>query len=140
MSTVVRRALYGKMAGDGTLTGLLASPPSGFTKSIYFELAPEGAPYPFVVFSKQASTPRYALKQRAYDNEIWLVKGVDKATSADGADAISARLDVLLTDGAISISGRTELYLRRESDTEYSEVIDGERIIHSGSSYRLIFE
>lgn len=140
MSTAIRRALYGKMAGDSTLTNLLASPPSGFSKSIYFELAPEGAGFPFVTFAKQSSVPAYALKQRAYDNELWLVKAVDRSSTADTADAIASRLDALLTDGTISISGRTELYLRRETDTEYLEVVEGDRVYHTGSSYRLMFE
>jgi hypothetical protein len=42
MSTAVRRALYGKMAGDTTLNALLASPPSGWSKSIYHQQAPAG--------------------------------------------------------------------------------------------------
>lgn len=141
MSVAVRRALYGKLAGDGTLTGLLGTPPSGFSQSIYYQLAPQNAGHPFVIFQQQSGTPSYALGERAYDNEIWLVKGVDKSTDADVVDAVASRLDALLTDGTISISGNTQLYLRRQSDLPaYAEVVDGARYLHAGALFRLVYD
>lgn len=140
MSVAVRRAIYGKMSGDTTLTALLATPPTGVTKSIYHQVAPEGADLPYVVFFKTAGTPVYAIGARAYDNEVWTIKGVAKTGSADVADGIASRLDALLTDGTISISGRTQLYLRRESDVEYGEVEDGVRYHHSGGLFRLAYQ
>ena len=73
------------------------------------------------------------------DDEVWLVKGVDQDASADTVDAVSSRLDALLTDGSISISGKTKLYFRRESDVEYGEVIDGAMYKHSGAYFRLVY-
>lgn len=145
MSVAIRRSLYGKMAGDATLVGLLATPPAGYSKSIYHQRAPEGAQFPYVIFNKQAGTPRYAIGTRAYDNEVWVVKGVDRPAgphdnTADRVDAIAERLDVLLTDGVLSISGRTQLILRRESDVEYPEVEDGVVYRHAGANFRLIYE
>jgi hypothetical protein len=139
MSVATRRAIYGKLAGDTTLNALLATPPSGTSKNIYYEVAREGAQFPYVVISKQAGTPSYAFAGLAVDNEIWMVKAVDRTDDADKADAISSRLNALLTDGTISISGRKQLYLRRESDVDYAEVTDGVRYIHAGSLYRLIY-
>lgn len=143
MSVAVRRALYGKMAGDSTLVGYLGTPPSGYSKSIYYQVAPDGAQFPFIVFSKQASTPRYAIGARAYDTDVWLIKGVIRSSgpggdSPDVADNIASRLEALLTDGTISISGRTQLYLRRDSDVDYSETVDGTVYRHAGSNFRLI--
>lgn len=140
MSVPVRRALYGKMAGDTTLTAMLGSPASGFSKAIYYEIAPQGSSFPYVIFSKQSGTPRYAISARAFDDDVWLIKAVDRSEGADAADGIASRLDALLTDGTISISGRTQLYLRRESDVDYSEVIDGVAYRHSGSYFRLKYE
>lgn len=141
MSSVApRRALYGKLAGDSTLTTLLGTPATGYSQSIYYQQAPQGANFPYVILNKQAGTPRYALKSRAYDNDVWLIKGVDRSTSADTVDAISARLDVLLTDASLSISGRTHLYLRRESDVDYAEVVDGKTYRHSGSTFRFMYQ
>lgn len=140
MSVAVRRALYGKLAGDTTLNALLGAPPSGFSKSLYYQQAPQGAGFPFVTFQKQAGTPRYAIGERAYDNELWLIKGVDKNIDADPVDTIASRLDALLTDGTISISSRIQLYLRRESDVDYPELQDGVRYLHSGALFRLMYQ
>src|SRR5690242_57419 len=101
MSTPIRRGIYGKLAGDTTLNGLLGTPPSGYAKNIYHQQAPEGAGFPFVVFQKQSGTPDYALqntseKTSAYENDLWLIKAVGKDTTADPAEAVQARLIVLL--------------------------------------------
>lgn len=138
MSVAVRRAIYGKLSGDTTLNALLETPAPGFSKSIYYELAPEGAQFPYVIFNKQSGTPRYSLSSLAMDNDVWMVKGVDRSDSADAVDTIASRLDALLTDGALSISGKVQLYLRRESDLDYAEVTDGTAYRHSGGLFRLV--
>ena len=141
--TAVRRAAYGKMAGDGTLTGLLGPPATGFSQSIYHEEAPPNAGYPFIVFHKQAGTPTYTFKQgsSAFETDVWLIKAVDRNTSADAAEAVASRLRALLTDGALTISGATQMYLRRDSDIpSYQEVRDGVQYRHVGSLWRLIFQ
>ena len=142
-ATDVRRALYGAMAGDGTLTGMLATAPGGYSQSIYYQQAPSAAGFPYVIFNKQAGTPAYAMgpmpAARLRDNDIWLIKGIDRSDTADIVDDIASRLDALLTDGALSISGRTQLYLRRESDVVYPEVSDGVVYRHAGSLFRLMY-
>jgi hypothetical protein len=140
MSVATRRAIYGKLAGDTTLNGYLGTPPTGYSKSIFYQQAPQGARFPYVIFQKQAGTPRYAIGEKAYDDEVWLVKGVDRSTDADVADAISSRIDALLTDGTISISGNTQLYLRRTSDIDFAETTDGVRYLHSGALFRLVYD
>lgn len=140
MSVAIRRSLYGKLAGDSTLVGMLGSPPPGYSKSIFYQQAPPKAQYPYVIFNKQASTPRYAIGARAFDNDIWLIKAVDRSDSADPADNIASRLDALLTDATLSISGKTQLLLRRESDVDYPETADGVTYRHAGSLFRLIYE
>lgn len=139
MSTPVRRALYGRLAGDTTLNNLLGTPASGYSKSIYHQQAPPGAAFPFVIFSKSSGIPTEAFGDPdALDTDVWLVKAVDKDTSADDAEAIAARLQVLLNDASLSISGSTLLYLRRQSDVEYSEIEAGVQYAHVGSLYRLV--
>lgn len=139
MSVAVRRAIYGKLAGDTTLTNLLHAPASGYSQSIYYEQAPQGAQEPYVVFNKQAGTPSYALSSKTIDEDVWLIKGIDRSDTADTVDAIATRLDTLLTDASLSISGKTQLYLRRISDVDYPEVADGVTYRHSGSLFRLIY-
>lgn len=140
--TGIRRALYGKLAGDTTLTNLLGTPAAGRNKSIYFGYAPDTAQYPFVVLNKQAGTPTYTHATKpAYETDVWLVKVVDRNTDTDPAEAASARLNALLTDGSLSIAGGdTVMWLRRESDVDYQETAEGVSYVHSGSLYRLVYE
>lgn len=141
MSTNVRRGVYGKLAGDTTLNALLGAPASGYSKAIYHNTAPAGASFPYVLFNKQSGVPTEAMTDpSAYETDVWLVKAVDKSTSADPAEAAAERVKTLLNDASLSISGASLLYLRRQSDVEYEEVTDGVRYQHVGSLYRLIFD
>jgi hypothetical protein len=140
MSVAIRRSLYGKLAADSPLTTQLGTPPAGYSKAIYYQQAPEGSGFPYLIFSKQAGTPRYAIGARAYDSEVWLIKAIDRRDTADTADTIASRLEALLTDSTISISGHTQLLLRRESDVDYSEAIDGVLYRHAGAYFRLIYD
>jgi hypothetical protein len=139
MSTPVRRAIYGKLAADTTLNGMLGSPAPSRAKSIYHSQAPDGSSFPFVVIQKQSGVPTEAFSDpSAMDTDIWMVKGIVHDTGADVAEAIAARINVLLNDAALSISGASLLYLRRQSDVEYPEVDDGEMYWHCGALFRLV--
>lgn len=141
MSTPVRRGLYGKLAGDTTLTNLLATPPAGFSKSIFYQAAPESAPFPYVILNKQAGVPTDVFtKAGAFETDVWLAKGVDRSASADVVEQIQARLKTLLNDAALSISGYGLMMLRRQSDVDYLEVVDGETYRHAGSLFRLMYQ
>jgi hypothetical protein len=141
LSTPVRRAVYGKMSGDSTLTNLLGTPAAGYSKAIYHQEAPAGAAYPYVIFNKQAGDPTDTFgTPSAFENNVWLVKGIDKNTTADTAEAIAARLIALLNDATLTISGATHLFLRRLSDVEYLEIADGVRYQHAGALFRLVYQ
>jgi hypothetical protein len=139
MATATRRAIYGKLAGDGTLNALLGTPATGYNKSIYHGSAPTGAQYPFVLMNKQDGRPTEAMGDpSALEQDIWLVKAVDRDDTADRSEAISERVKALLNDASLSISGASLLYLRRQSDVEYEEDTDGVVFQHAGSLYRLV--
>lgn len=140
MSLAVRTAIFNKLNGDATLTGYLGDPPSGMTESIFHNEAPAAANYSFIVFRKQSGTPAYTFGAQAWDDELWLVKGVDLSTTAITVDAIATRLDAVLTDAALTISGLTHMNTRRESDVEYSEVDDGTMYVHAGALYRIRYQ
>jgi hypothetical protein len=141
MSTPVRRAIYGKLAGDTTLTNMLGTPAPGFSKSIYHAQAPAGASFPFVIINKQSGVPTEAFADpSALENDIWLIRATDKSTTADTAEAIAARVIALLNDATLTISGATHYYLRRQSDVEFLETTDGVRYPHAGALFRLIYE
>jgi len=139
MSVAVRRALYGKLAGDTTLNAILGTPATGYSKAIYHQQAPQGAQFPYVIFQKESGVPTEAFTDpSAMDTDIWMVKAVDRNTSADQAETAAARVVTLLNDASLSISGNTLLYLRRQSDVEYPEVTDGVLYQHAGSLFRLV--
>jgi len=139
VSTPVRRAIYGKLAGDTTLNAILGAPPAGKAKNIYHQQALAGAGFPYVIFQKQAGNPTEAFGDpSAIDTDIWLVKAVDRNTEADTVESAAARIIVLLNDATLSISGSVLLYLRRQSDVEYPEEIDGVQYKHAGSLFRLV--
>lgn len=145
MSTPVRRGIYGRLSGDSTLSNLLGTAAPGYTKAIYHDPAPEGAQFPFVLISKSSGVPTESFGKApsggiAYETDVWLVKAVDHSSSADTADSIAARVQYLLNDAALSIAGGVStMYLRRQSDVEYSEVVDGETYRHAGSLFRLVY-
>lgn len=139
MSTAVKRAIYGKLAGDTTLNNLLGTPAPNYSKSIYYQQAPAAANYPLVIFSKQSGQPTEAFTDpSAFENDIWLVRASDRNDTADTAEAIAARVNTLLNDTTLTISGATLCYLRRQSDTDYSETTDGVQYKHSGALFRLV--
>ena len=143
-ATDVRRALYGTMAGDGPLTALLAPAPSSYGQSIYYQQAPSAAGFPYVIFNKQAGTPAYAMgpmpggaaaRQRHLAGQGHRPL---RHRRPGGRHRLAPRRAV--TDGVLSISGRTQLYLRRESDIVYAEVAEGVVYRHSGSLFRLMYQ
>jgi hypothetical protein len=139
MSTPVRRALYGKLSGDTTLTNLLGTPATGFSKSIYHAQAPAGAGFPFVILNKQSGVPTETFTDPSgFEDDIWLVKGIDRGTTADTAEAIAARVKTLLNDATLTISGATHLATREGAripatssvsiDVEYLETVAGDGV------------
>lgn len=141
MSTPLRRALYGRLAGDTTLTGLLAAPRAPFSQSIYYQQVPPEAPYPLVVFAKQSGVPTDTFQTPgAFDSDVWLVKGIDRSDTVDTVEAIQARLVALLNDAPLSISGRRLMMLRRQSDVDYPETVANVTFRHAGSLFRLIHQ
>lgn len=139
MSTAVRRAIYGKLAGDTSLNNLLGAAPSGYSKSIYHDQAPAGAGFPYVILGKQAGFPTEAFGDpSALETDTWMVKGVDRNTTADLAEQIAARIIFLLNDAALSISGSNLLYIRRSGDVEYPEETDGVFYRHAGALFRIV--
>jgi hypothetical protein len=152
LSTAVRRAIYSKLAGDTTLNvglpshsppipPLLGTPASGYAKAIYHDPAPADASYPFIVISKSSGIPPDLFGPGGTD--VWLIKGVAHDTTADTVEAIQDRIRVLLdnqSEAFSTISGAKTILLLRQSDVEYSEVLDGEVYRHAGALYRLQYQ
>lgn len=135
MSAQVKAALYSTLTGDSTLGALLSS-----GTAVYDALAPVEAVFPYVIFQKAAGTPAYTFAARAFEVEVFTIKGVTKGPSAVRAGQIADRIDTLLTDAALSITNGTLMYCRREADLDYPESSLGDVFRHCGGSYRLYVE
>jgi hypothetical protein len=129
----VEAGLYTKLTGDATLTALL----SGGTASVFYGVAPDGADPPYLVFNEQTDTPDYTFTQKARDNLLYQVKGITSGPSAKTAGSIAERIESVLTDTALTVSGKTLLYLRKESGVHYPEVDQGRVFHHRGGLYRI---
>lgn len=134
MSNRVKTGLIAALRADATLTGLLGSG----TASIHHSVAPQGSSFPCVTYQKVPGTqPAYTMGGRAWENELYNVKAVTQGHSAPTAGSIAERIDTVLTDNPVSVSGGTCFYLRLESYIEYPEVTDGKTYQHIGGSYRV---
>jgi hypothetical protein len=134
MTVRVKVGIVAKLRADSTLTGYLAAG----SASIYNGIGAQDSAAPKVTIHKQAGTPSYTLAAKAWESEIYTVKAITKGPSMGLAGTIAERIDTTLTDQAISVSGGSAFYLRRESDIEYQESTEGGVIWnHVGAMYRV---
>lgn len=131
----IRAALYTTLTGDGPLTALLATP-----TSVHYEVAPEHAQFPLIIFNRQAGTPEWQFRLASLQRDVWLVKAVDLASSASGAEDIAARIDVVLNGSRPAVDGRRVLAILRESDVTYPETDGADVYRHEGGLYRVTTE
>ena len=126
-------ALYSVLSAGTALTALLGG------TAIYNALGPRGtatATYPLVIFTKSAGTddndsPRRT-KSLLYQATGISAKGKKEAEDIDNA------IDTLLHDAALSVTGWSEYWVRRESDISYVEQIPGGKVLwHEGGLYRV---
>lgn len=121
----------------GTVTGSLKN--LGAT-GVYRAVAPQTATLPFVVFQQQSGVSEWEFRTRAYKTTTYLVKAVGTGHSASNVSAMADRLDTLLNDANLSLSGWSCRRIRREQDIEYSEESEGVLYQHVGGLYRIDVE
>jgi len=117
-SSEIDAAVIAKLANDSTLSSLL---PDG----VYFGVAPSGRTA-FVVVSLIIHEDEYVYEGRAYERALYLVKGVANDTSGVNMKAAAARIDVLLQDVPLTITGYTHMLTRREERIRYPETDSAE--------------
>lgn len=131
----IRTALYTKL-NVSAVTSLLPSGSAGLVHGV----APSSATYPICVFHQQASTSTLRMGGNAYDSDIWLVKGVSKASSASLAEDIDNEVRTLLDFGTLTVTGGTLMHMARESGVSYTETDGDIQYRHQGSLYRLTYQ
>jgi len=126
-------AIYSKLAGDATLGALLSA-----NDAVFPFLAPEDTALPYVVYAfRDPHQDHYVFAGRAYETYHYLVKGVTGPTpDPASAQAIGARIDVLLTGALTTVTGYTVMRCQREGKVDYPEKADtGDIYWHNGGLF-----
>lgn len=130
----LKTAIYTKLQGTSAITSLLAG-----TTSIYDKQAPDGASYPYLVFSHQAGGDTNDTANRV-KSLVYFVRCYSKA-SASQAGSIDAQIDTALHLVPLTVSGWTDIWLARETDLDNVETDSaGTKVWMQGGLYRLILD
>lgn len=131
----VRQAIYQALNVSAVTTQLGSG-----SASLVNAIAPSTADYPLCVFQRQSDTSILRFGGNAFDNQLWLVKGVVRDTSASAAEDIDKAVRDLLDFGTLTISGASLMHIARQSGVTYVET-EGDQIFHHiGSIYRLVIQ
>ena len=134
----VDAGMYTALNADmGTATGSLGD--LGATAA-YRMIAPQTASLPYVVFNQQAGTDSWTMADRSHRSLIYQVQAVGDGHSGSVVSAMNDRLDAVLNDKPLTLSGYTCKRIRRESDVEYVENTDGVLYHHIGGLFRVDVE
>lgn len=128
----LEQGLYNKLTGDSTLTAMLAG-----TASVFYGIAPDGEDAPYIVFNEQSDTPIYSLGAKSFDNVIYQVKAVSAGTNQLTAGSIAERIETVLNDATLTVTGKTAAYCRKTSGVHFQEEDHGRLHQHRGGLYRI---
>lgn len=131
-SSAIDAALSARLLGDATLMAICSD-------GIFFDEAAQGA-QKFVIISLVDEFDESTFDGRTIEDALYLVKAV--ALSMSGADVktAAARIDVLLEDQPLTVTGYTGMTVFRESRVRITEVdaVDPSiRWQHRGGRYRV---
>lgn len=126
--------IYTTLAGNAGVTTAVGG------TAIHHGTAPQGASYPYIVFSLPSEVDNYALAQQVSADFLVTVKAVTKSPavspSRKKAGEIDAAVKTALNDASIALTGKTLLSIRRQSGFAYDEQADGVIYTHIGGDYR----
>ena len=129
-------ALYTKLTGDATLMGYLAG-------GVHNKVAKPETPYPYLVFQKVTGTPEYTFTERIrrsylYQFRVIAAGAPDTGYSSSDIEDALARVDTLLTDAALTVTGETLWYCRREGGMPDMTGLDNGQVLYQvGATYRI---
>lgn len=127
----VDAALSQRLVGDATLSALM---PDG----VYFDVGAHGRTR-FVVLSLIDEADTGMFGGRAFEVGLYLVKAVALSTTGADVKAAAARIDALLEQSTLTVTGYGQITIRREARVRYTEP-DEERDArwqHRGGHYRV---
>lgn len=132
MSVATATAITAKLNATGDLTAIVGN-------RIYYGQAPDNAIYPFVIVTKQSGTKRRAFQSpEAFRRDVWLIKTVDRSTSAKRAFEAAEAIDTAFDGGSLTITGKTLADLHHVSDVSYVESHGDQIFHHVGGNYAVV--
>lgn len=132
-SSDIDSALVAKLAADATLLGYM---PNG----VYVDEAPQGMTR-FVIVSLVEERDVQQFGGRDHEDALYLVEARALSTAGATIKQAAARIDALLDNGTLTITGYQLMLLQRESRIRHTEVDDVDpsiRWYRRGGHYRLI--
>lgn len=113
-------AIYTKLSGDTGSGGLMT-----IVTGVFNRVAPEGQAFPYVVWQTVSGVDNYTLTKRAKSRFVIQLKALDKGDSGKVAGQAMDRIDALLNDAALTVTGFSLLVIRREMNIQSVEVDEG---------------
>jgi len=128
----VEQWLYRVLSQDMTLGDMVGG-------RIYAYVAPQDAPFPFILISHQAGHDvRGVGPARVMVSLVYQVKVVGQGGSFAPLQPIADRIDALLQGASGAVVDGQVLMCVREQPVAYVEVDDGVQYRHLGGLYRII--
>lgn len=105
----------------------------------YEDVAPQGAAWPYVVYSLVSAVDVNAIGGRATVNELWTVKAVAQTNTYNTLRAIANGIDAALNRqrGTATTAGITIAACERTEEVRRTEVSEGLHYRHLGGIYRI---
>lgn len=130
-SSEIDAAIVAKLVNDAPLMALM-------TDGVYFDIAAKSKTK-FVIVSLLSALDVGMFRGRAYETPIYLVKAVALSTTGADVKAAAARIDALLEQGTMSVTGYGLLAMHRTERVRYTEVDqeNDNRWQHRGGMYEV---
>jgi predicted PhzF superfamily epimerase YddE/YHI9 len=132
-SSDIDNALIALLGADATLLALV---PNG----VYWAEAPPGSTR-FVVVSMDDQHDEPMFRGRAFEDGMYLVKAVMLSSAGGNIKAAAARIDALLDQQTLTVTGYSVTTMRRDSRVRQTEVDDVDKSIrwlHRGGIYQVV--
>jgi len=130
VQNVLNSAVYTKLTGGTALTALLSG-----TGAIYYLQAPDHGTLPYVVWNYMGGGP---VNDYPHDSRDMIVFVRGYATTPALAGSIDAKISTLLHRGTLTVTGYTNWWIARETETALIEnAPDGTKVYMAGAQYRI---
>jgi hypothetical protein len=125
-------ALIAKLEADATLMALVTGGVHRTVKVL------DNATCPYLVVQKTGARIEYTWKSRLMSTYTYLFLAVGRDAGAEGLDDILARVDALLTDGSLTVTGYTKWLMRHTADIQDTVTENSGMVYRSGAEYQII--